>query len=290
MNQALLLLTFATAFGQNPPASLAVQVGGKPVGARNTLNLIPGTGMVQTCVDNASQNRVDCSSSYNFAVVATHDTVYANETYCHSSTGTAAYACRLQFKALTRYQTGMTFLLDVDTTCTRSCTLSIDSLGPVNLKRNDGATDPGGALTAGQPQWVFYDGRVFRLMGEGATAAVSSGPQDTRGDVTARRLIGAMNTMAYAARITLDVTAGDLHKTTTSNSVGDATINAATRGLPGQHMWIIVQNDEISGKTVTFGDNFRSAGALQGVAGKAATLHFVSDGTSWYEVSRTRNL
>jgi hypothetical protein len=147
----------------------------------------------------------------------------------------------------------------------------------------------GGILAAGQPQWIFYDGRVFRLMG-GAGAAAPSGPQDSRGDVIARRLIGAMDTMTYAGTMTLDVTAGDLHKTTTSNLVGNATINAATRGLPGQHMWIIVQNDEIGGKTIAFGANFRSSGALTGSAGKAATLEFVSDGTAWYEVVRTPNL
>jgi hypothetical protein len=54
-----------------------------------------------------------------------------------------------------------------------------------------------------------------------------------------------METMTYASTVTLETTAGDVHKTTTNNNVGDAIINAATGGLPGQHMWIIVVNDQL---------------------------------------------
>jgi len=96
--------------------------------------------------------------------------------------------------------------------------------------------------------------------------------------------------MTYAATISLEVTAGDVHKTTTSNSVGDATINAATAGLAGQHMWIIIGNDLLRGKIITFGANFRSSGTLAGAPGKTATIHFISDGSAWYEVARTLNL
>ena len=106
----------------------------------------------------------------------------------------------------------------------------------------------------------------------------------------ARRFIAAMETMAYARAVSLETTAGDVHKTTTSNAVGNATINATTAGLPGQHMWVIIVNDQISGKTVSFGNNFKSAGPLMGSPGKSATLQFISDGTAWYEVARTGNL
>lgn len=278
-------------------AQIAIQVGGKPVGTRSTLNFTnaAGTsvsGILQACSDDGS--RVNCSSSYNTAFIATHDTVHDNENYCNSTNGTNAYACRLPFKPLDSYQAGMTFLLTVDSTCAGSCTLNIDSLGSVNIKKADGATDPGGAIAAGQPQWIFYDGKVFRLLGAGAavTGAVTSSarPTDQRGDVIARRVIGAMDTVTYAAAMSLDVTAGDLHKIRTANSGGNATVNATTGGLPGQHMWIIIANDEISPKTVAFGANFRSAGPLTGTAGKAATIQFISDGTAWYEVARTQNL
>jgi hypothetical protein len=55
-------------------------------------------------------------------------------------------------------------------------------------------------------------------------------------------------------------------------------------------MWIIVANDLVRGKTIAFGANFKSAGTLAGSPGKSATVHFISDGTAWYEVARTLNL
>jgi hypothetical protein len=90
--------------------------------------------------------------------------------------------------------------------------------------------------------------------------------------------------------VTLETTVGDVHKTTTNNAVGSATIQATTAGLPGQHMWVIIVNDQISGKTVSFGNNFKSAGPIRGSPGKSATLQFISDGSAWYEVARTGNL
>jgi hypothetical protein len=90
-------------------------------------------------------------------------------------------------------------------------------------------SDPGGTLVAGQPQWVFYDGQVFRLMGGGGGSRASG--DDRERDAMARRFIAAMETMPYARAMSLETTAGDVHKTTTSNAVGNATINAATAGL-----------------------------------------------------------
>jgi len=298
---ALLCVCLAAAYSQNVPpgnGTVTVQVGGRTVGSRPTLNLTNAagasvSGIIQSCTDNPSNNRIDCTSSYNSAFISTHDTMHSNENYCSSTNGTTAYTCRLPFKALTVYSTGMTFLLSTDLACVASCTLNIDNLGLGSLKRLDGTTDPGGVLLANQPQWIFYDGKVFRLMGAGAPAA-SAGPPDPRldqrRDVFARRVIGSMDSMPYSPSITLDVTAGDLHKTITANSTGNATINATTAGLPGQHMWIIVVNDAISGKTITFGANFKSSGALIGTPGRSATIQFISDRSAWYEVGRTLSL
>ncbi len=289
---AALFLSLTCAYAQ-----IAIQVGGKTVGTRGTLNFAnaPGTsvsGIIQTCSDDG--NRVNCASSYNTAFIATHDTVHDNENYCNSTNQTTGYTCRLPYKSLTSYQAGMTFLLTADATCNSSCTLDIDNIGRVNIKRADGTTDPGGAIVAGQPQWIFFDGKVFRLVGGAATAAPESssysGPADRRGDVIARRVIGSMDTITYAPAMTLDVTAGDLHKIRTANIAANGTINATTGGLPGQHMWIIIVNDEIGPKTVAFGANFHSAGPLNGTVGKATTMQFISDGTAWYEVARTQNL
>ena len=273
-----------TAHAQN----LTVQVNGTPVGAKTTLNLIPGNGIVHSCADNPGQHRVDCTPSVNTALIPTHDSVHANENYCLSANGTNTYTCRMPNSALTSYRAGMTFVLNVDIDCPAACWLNIDRLGPVNIKKVDGTTDPGGALAAGQPQWIFYDGKVFRLMGGAAGGGV--GGTDPRGDVRARRVIAAMDSLNYQAAMTLDVTSGDVHKIRTAPNAGNATLAASTAGLAGQHMWIIIANDNTSAKTITFGANLLSAGPLAGAAGKSATIHFVSDGTAWYEVARTVGL
>lgn len=276
---AFVCLSIAFAQAQN----ITIQVDGVTAGTRNTLNLKAGNGVMQACADSPANNRVDCTPSFNSALISTHDTVHANENYCFSSNGTTAYTCRMRYKTLTAYATGMTFLLNVDSTCTASCSLNIDGNGIVAVKMIDGTTDPRGNVIAGQPQWIFYDGVVFRLMGVVST-------RDGRGDLVARRLIGSLDVMNYSPTITLDVTLGDMHKTTTVPALGNATINATTPGLAGQHMWIIIANDPASGKTIAFGANLKSAGALMGAPGKSATIHFISDGTAWYEVARTGNL
>ena len=279
---ALLLgLSLATARAQN----INVQVGGKPVGAGTTLNFESGNGIIQSCHPDGGA-RVTCAPAYDSAVIANRDALHGTHNYCSSATGSTSYACRISSGALTAYSAGITFVLVVDVPCNTQCSLNVDDLGPVSIKRSDGVIDPGGTLGAGQPQWVFYDGKVFRLMGGGA----SRGGDDRGRDSMARRFIASMETMTYAATVTLETTAGDVHKTTTSNAVGNSTINAVTGGLPGQHMWIIIANDQLSAKTVSFGNNFKSAGPLTGSPGKSATLQFISDGAVWYEVARTTNL
>ena len=85
--------------------------------------------------------------------------------------GTTSYTCKMPNKALTAYSPGMTFVLNADTACIGPCWLNIDNVGLESIKKIDGTTDPGGALVARQPQWVFYDGTVFRLMGGAGGAA-----------------------------------------------------------------------------------------------------------------------
>jgi len=286
----LCLAAAPTVYAQN----IAVQVGGRPVGTRGALNLESGNGIFETCRDDGAGNRVTCTPSFNSAVVATHESVHNNENYCVSGNGTTLYTCKLPNKALSAYQPGMTFVLLADATCTAGCSVNIDSAGPVTIKKSDGLSDPRGALIAGQPQWVFYDGKVFRLMGGGTSGGVTAGGAteagDLQRDLTARRFIAAMETIPYAKLVTLETTAGDVHKTTTSNGIGNATVRAATGGIAGQHMWLIIVNDQLSPKTISFGEHLRTTGPLTGSPGKAATLQFISDGTVWYEVARSTNL
>ncbi|MGP0076544.1 MAG: collagen-like protein [Bryobacteraceae bacterium] len=150
--------------GSGGIAGVTVDLNGTAQGTQATLNFIAGTGIVQSCVNNAGASRVDCTPSYNSALIPTHDTIHANESYCLSSNGTTAYTCTMPDKALTAYSAGQMFLLNADTTCAASCTLNIDGVGVKTITKSDGVTAPGGALVAGQAKLVWYDGTVMRLM------------------------------------------------------------------------------------------------------------------------------
>lgn len=90
---------------------------------------------------------------------------------------------------------------------------------------------------------------------------------------------GTMDTMTYAATITLDVTKSNLHKVSLT---GDATINASGAGVAGQTIDIWMDNDATP-RTVTFGTNFKSQGTWTGTASKTMIITFASDGTTWVE-------
>jgi hypothetical protein len=145
-------------------SGLTIDLNGTAEGTQPALNFISGTGIVQSCTNNVSASRVDCTPSFNTALIPTHDTIHANESYCASSNGTTGYTCSMPDKALPSYSVGQAFLLNVDTTCAGSCSLNIDGLGAVSIKQKDGTTDPAGALVAGQAQFVWYDGTIMRLM------------------------------------------------------------------------------------------------------------------------------
>ncbi len=145
-------------------AGVTVDLNGSVEGTQATLNFISGTGILQSCVNNTGASRVDCTPSYNSALIPTHDTIHANETYCASTNGTTAYTCSSPDKAITAYTVGMVYLLNVDTTCATSCTLNIDGVGIKTITQPNGSSSPAGALVAGQAQLIWYDGTVMRLM------------------------------------------------------------------------------------------------------------------------------
>jgi hypothetical protein len=145
-------------------SGLNIDLNGTAVGTQPTLNFIAGTGITQVCSNNSANSRVDCTPSFNTALIPTHDTIHANESYCASSNGTIGYTCAMPDKALLSYSAGQAFLLNVDTTCAGSCSLNIDGVGVITITQKDGVTAPGGALVAGQAQFIWYDGTVMRLM------------------------------------------------------------------------------------------------------------------------------
>jgi len=170
---AWLLLVIVTSLHGQPPspgtpiaatASVGILVGGRPIAAEPNINFASGNGIVETAVDNPAASRVDVTPGFNTALIPTHDTVHANENFCDSTNGTTLYTCKLPNKALLIYQRGQTFLLVADATCAMPCSLNIDTLGPISIKQADGTTDPVGQLVAGQPKWIWFDGKIFRLL------------------------------------------------------------------------------------------------------------------------------
>jgi hypothetical protein len=143
-----------------------IAVNGTTQGTQPTLNLIPGNGISESCVNNAGANRVDCTPSLNTAVALTIATAQAGKPdYCNSTNGSGAYTCSLSSAAvLTAYTPGMHLTLSTDTTNIASATLNVDSLGIKSIKQSDGVTDPAsGQIVAGRPVTLYFDGTVWRL-------------------------------------------------------------------------------------------------------------------------------
>ena len=107
--------------------------------------------------------------SLNTAVLVTNFNASAGKPwYCKSSGSDPinAYTCSLNAAAaLTSYTDGMFLLLNAGTTNTGPSTLNVDGVGLAAILQKDGASQlTAGQLAAGQAQWIWYDGRAFRLM------------------------------------------------------------------------------------------------------------------------------
>jgi collagen triple helix repeat protein len=157
-------------------SGVTVSVDGVAQGTQSTLNLVAGYGITQACANNTGANRVDCAPSLNTAVAATNARVESSacQSLVLTSVGVPAYTATLatNCQALTNYTIGQFFLLTPDATCSGSCSLKIDNLGTVSIRKIDGVTDPGGSLVANQPQMVAYNGTAFLLLGAPAYAGV----------------------------------------------------------------------------------------------------------------------
>lgn len=121
----------------------------------------------------------------------------------------------------------------------------------------------------------------------GANAAVRTGLMV---DIQSGAMAWNQATLTYASPTSVDVSLGNSFKTTTVNATGSVTFNATTGGVAGQIMRILIINDATSGKTITFGTNFRANATLVGTVSKGAVVSFLSDGTSWFETGRQTGL
>jgi hypothetical protein len=118
--------------------------------------------------------------------------------------------------------------------------------------------------------------------------------QDTSGNILgsigpAGAWTGSVDLLSGPGPIVLDVTKGTLHTLTLSAPI---TINSSAAGNVAQELTVLLMNTSGSAQNVTFGSLFKTAGSATVAmpANSAATLRFVSNGTSWYEVCRATNV
>jgi hypothetical protein len=158
---------FVRAQPQPPGQALAcgggitVLLDGKPLSTGCVVNIKSGNGVIAIAVPNQEIGGTDISFSFNSALMTTHDAAHANENYCASLNGTSFYTCKLPNKALLTYQAGQVFLLNPDVPCSGNCSVSVDDLGPKNLFGKDGVTT---ANFPAEAQWIWYDGKIMRLL------------------------------------------------------------------------------------------------------------------------------
>lgn len=93
--------------------------------------------------------------------------------------------------------------------------------------------------------------------------------------------------ITYAATTAIGLPASNVISVTTTNAVGNSTftITAAKAGTP---LYLIIINDATANRTITFGAGFKvTTATLVGTASKQWIVHFISDGTTFDEVSRS---
>jgi hypothetical protein len=152
---------------QSQSNGIAVYVDGKPVGIAPALNLQSGNGIAEACLLNVAAARIDCTPSYNTALIATKPMLESGAcTYLNSTNGTTQYTYNLGLSCIALqngYTVGMRFWLTTDTQCATGCSINIDNQGITAIKRSDGSIDPGGLFDFTQGVPIRYDGKVFRI-------------------------------------------------------------------------------------------------------------------------------
>ena len=103
-------------------------------------------------------------------------------------------------------------------------------------------------------------------------------------------VVRGMNSTGYSSLVVFDPTLGGFCQVRTFIDVGNATINTTSPGEEGQELYVKVDNDTDANRTITFGTPFKVTGTVSGSTAASAVLHFISDGVSFFEVSRTTGL
>jgi len=122
-------------------SGLNVAVNGSTQGTQPTLNLISGSGIVETCTNNAASNRVDCTPASDTSYLLSRDTDQAGDdkSLLPASANSTTYTY-CPSHALAAYKQGQVFRFRPDVNSGVSPTLNICGLGPIALQKNASGT------------------------------------------------------------------------------------------------------------------------------------------------------
>lgn len=103
--------------------------------------------------------------------------------------------------------------------------------------------------------------------------------------------IGSTQTLAPTPGATVTVSfSSDFMRVLAAWTAGEAeTVNLSGTQKAGQMLTLLITNDALA-RTITLGTGMTSIGVVVGTALKTAVLVFESNGTTFYELSRTLGL
>jgi hypothetical protein len=195
--------------------------------------------------------------------------------------------------AFNSFQTGI-FFQNSNTGASAAGAIAVENNSHILYSSITGTGFTGNGITgapSGEVGLLYTTGSVPLVLGVNSIAAVTFGAATNPTTQFAGPVYDTMTTLTYASPTTVTVSSGNVFKVTTVNATGSVTFNAASGGTAGQHLWIYIVNDATSGKTITWGSNFDpQASTLVGIASKGSMTEWLSDGTSFREVSRITGL
>ena len=100
--------------------------------------------------------------------------------------------------------------------------------------------------------------------------------------------IGGSASIAPTPGATVTITLNtDVHTMVASWTAGQAeTVNLSGTQKAGQHLVLVILNDGTI-RVITLGTGLVGNGIITGIVSKTSVLSFISDGTNFYEMSRT---
>lgn len=119
-------------------SGLNIAINGSTQGTQPTLNFISGAGIIQTCANNTSASRVDCTPALDTAYAPSRslDQAGTDHSLIATSGGSGAGFTASGNPTLAAYTQNQTFsFIASDSPCAAAATLNIDGLGPIALMK-----------------------------------------------------------------------------------------------------------------------------------------------------------